>query len=93
MFINLLIFIQFKVCSLKKVKDGVNINSIMTSKTKLYGSNLEQGDISSVASDYEVTHRFNLAPGNYVIIPSLIEESKNESFLVRIFTDQQLKTV
>jgi hypothetical protein len=65
----------------------------MLSKAKLYGSDLEISDNSDVSTDYELTKRFLLPPGNYVIIPSRIEESKNESFLVRIFNDQEVKTM
>lgn len=64
----------------------------MSSGTKLYGNDLEQVDNSGTSTDYELTKRFLLESGNYVIIPSLAHESKNENFLLRIFTEKESKT-
>jgi hypothetical protein len=35
----------------------------------------------------EVTGRFRVKPGNYILIPSTYEQDKEGEFLVRIFTE------
>jgi hypothetical protein len=35
----------------------------------------------------EVTGRFRVKPGNYILIPSTYEQDKEGQFLVRIFTE------
>lgn len=35
----------------------------------------------------EVTGRFRVKPGNYILIPSTYESDKEGQFLVRIFTE------
>ena len=73
-------YIQFK---LFKVKDGVETDGV-----RLYGSQLDRiGASGSYINSREVTKRFRVDPGNYLIIPSTYDEGKESEFLLRVFTE------
>jgi hypothetical protein len=64
----------------------------MSSNTKLYGQNLELIDNSGTSTDKRIAKSVHLDLGNYVIIPSFVEESKTENFLLLINSQKQIKS-
>ena len=70
----------------------MNIESVLSSSTKLYGQNLEIVSNSGRSTDKELVKSFHLGAGNYVIIPSLVHESKNANFLLHISSQEQFKS-
>ena len=56
----------------------------MSSRTKLYGNNLEKVSNSGTSTDKELVKSLHLGSGNYVIMPSLVRESKTENFLLYV---------
>ena len=47
------------------------------------------GASGSYINRREVTKRFRLPPGDYIIIPSTYDSDKAGKFLLRIFTEKQ----
>jgi calpain, invertebrate len=81
-------FIQFK---LFKIKDGVPIDENQSTGLKLYGTQLDRIDSSgSYINSREVTKRFRVDPGNYLIIPSTYDEDRDCEFMLRVFTEDQI---
>ena len=70
----------------------MDIESVMSSSTKLYGQNLEIVANSGTSTDKELVKSLHLGTGNYVIIPSLVHESKTENFLLQVFSHKQIKS-
>jgi hypothetical protein len=64
----------------------------MSSYAKLYGQNLELIDNSGTSTDKQIAKSVHLDSGNYVIIPSFVEESKTENFLLLINSQKQIKS-
>ena len=57
---------------------------------KLYMTQLERvGASGSYINRREVTKRFRVPPGDYVIIPSTYDCDKAGKFLLRFFTEKQ----
>lgn len=82
-------FIQFR---LFKVKDDVDIEEYRSSGKKLYASQLERlGSSGAYINSREVTHRFRIAPGNYLIIPSTFEPGRSCEFMIRVFTEHEIE--
>ena len=58
------------------------------------GKDLEKiGSSGPYLNKREVTKRFNLKPGEYVIIPSTYEEGTEGEFLLRIFSEKPLNSL
>ena len=59
---------------------------------KLYANQLERvGTSGNYINVREVTKRFRVTPGDYVIIPSTYYEDKNCDFILRVFTEQPIE--
>ena len=81
-------YIQFR---LYKVKHLESFNDSVENGTQLKGTDLERINSSGAYTNKrEVTARFSLKKGAYVIIPSCYDEDVEGSFLVRIFTEKPL---
>lgn len=82
-------FIQFK---LFKVRDGVDISQVKSSSMRLYAKDLERiGASGSYINSREITKRFRVEPGNYIIIPSTYDEDRNCEFMLRVYTEQLIE--
>lgn len=64
--------------------------NIQQGKLKFYMTQLERvGASGSYINRREVTKRFRVPPGAYIIIPSTFDSDKAGKFLLRIFTEKQ----
>jgi len=81
-------YIQFRVF---KVKENVDVQeNLEQGRLKMYMTQLERvGASGSYINRREVTKRFRVPPGYYVIIPSTYDSDKSGKFLLRIFTEKQ----
>lgn len=67
------------------------IEETLQNETKLYANDLERaGSSGTYINLREVSRRFQLEPGNYLIIPSTSEMDVEAEFLLRIFTEQSV---
>ena len=83
-------YIQFKLFS---IKDHVSVDSTKSSGLKLYANQLDRiGASGSYINSREVTKRFRVNPGYYLIVPSTYDEDKACEFLIRVFTEQVIET-
>lgn len=79
-------FIQFR---LYKVRDE---DSVDGSGMKFYSNQLDRvGASGSYINSREVTKRFRLEPGYYLIIPSTYEDDKSCEFMLRILTEEAIE--
>ena len=49
------------------------------------------GSSGSYINNREVTNRFRVDPGYYIIIPSTYDEDRSCEFMLRIFTEQLIE--
>ena len=78
-------FIQFR---LYRVINDKDIEAAKNSGTRLYASQLERcGTSGPYINSREVTKRFRVIPGTYLIIPSCYESGKKRDFLLRLYTE------
>ncbi|CAF0941871.1 unnamed protein product [Brachionus calyciflorus] len=83
-------YIQFR---LYKVKDDIEIDHLSDCHEKLYAHQLERvGSSGSYINSREITKRFRVSPGNYLIIPSTYDEDRDCEFMLRIYTEQLIET-
>jgi calpain, invertebrate len=83
-------FIQF---SLMKIKDTSKINQAKENGVKFSGEQLVFiGDTGKHTNKREITKRFRIEPGYYIIIPSSHYANKKFEFLFRVFTEQLIET-
>ena len=81
--------IQFR---LYKINDDIEINQTRSSGLRLYANqSVRIGSSGSYINSREVTKRFKVRPGNYVIIPSTYEDDRECDFLLRILTEQDIE--
>ena len=58
---------------------------------RLFGNQLVLvGSSGAYINSRELTKRFRVEPGNYLVIPSTYEEDKNCEFMLRVFTEQPI---
>ena len=82
-------FIQFR---LYKIRDDDQIDDSKATGLKFYSNQLERiGASGSYINSREVTKRFRLEPGYYLIIPSTYEDDKSCEFMVRILTEEAIE--
>lgn len=82
---------KMKTINIPKVKDDVQIDENKTSGLKLYANQLEKvGDSGKYINMREVTKRFRLDPGNYIVIPSTYYEDHSCEFMLRVFTEEHI---
>lgn len=82
-------YIQFRLFRILNQKDA---DSSKRLGTKLYASQLEKlGNTGNYMNLREITKRFRLSPGNYLIIPSCFDEGSEGEFLLRIFTEKPIE--
>ena len=74
------------------MSDTVDIDSVMSSSKKLYGHDLEKVSDSGTSTDKELVKRLHHGSGNYVIIPSLVRESKTDKFLLYVDSHKPIKS-
>ena len=73
------------------MKDGVHVDENQSTGLRLYGTDLDRiGASGSYINSREVTKRFRVEPGNYLVIPSTYEEDKNCEFMLRVFTEHPI---
>ena len=70
----------------------VDIERVMSCRTKLYGHNLEKVFNSGLSTDKEFVKSLHLGSGNYVIIPSLVRESKTANFLLYVDSHKPIES-
>lgn len=81
-------FIQFRLFRILNEKDA---EASRKTGQRLYANQLERCGISgSYINSREVTKRFRVAPGNYLIIPSCYTADKQGEFLLRLYTENPL---
>lgn len=82
------LFIQLRIF---RVKDSVNIYDTLGRGSKLYANDLVKiGSSGPYLNKREVTQRFSLQQGYYVIIPSILNPDVESEFLLRIFTESPI---
>lgn len=82
-------FIQFR---LYKIKDEDQIDDSKTTGLKFYSNQLERiGTSGSYINSREVTKRFRIEPGYYLIIPSTYEDDRSCEFMLRILTEEAIE--
>jgi len=79
-------YLQFR---LFKIKDHVSFDENQATGLRLYSSDLERiGTSGTYINKREVTKRFRVPPGNYIIIPSTYDEGRETKFMLRFYTEQ-----
>lgn len=79
-------FVQFR---LYRVINDADAENAMKSGSKLIEKQLERiGNSGNYVNKREITKRFRVEPGYYLIVPSTFEYNVEGEFLVRIFTEQ-----
>lgn len=75
-----------------KIKDHVSVDDSRTTGLKLYSNQLERiGASGPYINSREVTKRFRVEPGNYLIIPSTYDPDRDCEFMLRIFTEENIE--
>lgn len=81
-------YIQFRIF---KVRDTDTYFRHVGSGAKINAKYLERlGSSGAYINKREVTARFHLTPGAYIIVPSIYEDNTEGEFMVRIFTEKPL---
>jgi hypothetical protein len=87
--VNLNFYYFYRVLFVK-IKDGVEVDE--STGLKLYANQLDRvGTSGSYINSRDVTKRFRVVPGNYLIIPSTYDENKEGEFMLRIFTQELIE--
>lgn len=82
-------FIQFKIF---KIKDDVDVEQVKSSGSMLYATQLDRiGASGPYINSREVTKRFRVDPGNYLIIPSTYDYGRSCEFMLRIYTEHEIQ--
>lgn len=76
----------------KKIKNPEDIENIKENNTKLTSQDLELvGKSGTYMNNREVTKRFEVQSGYYVVIPSTYESDVNSKFMLRIYTEEAIE--
>lgn len=79
-------YVQFR---LFKIREGTDIDASRETGLKLYADHLDRiGTSGAYINSREVTKRFRVDPGSYLIIPSTYDEDHDCEFMLRVFTEQ-----
>ena len=69
------------------------IDETITTGLRLYANDLIRiGGSGAYINNREITQRFRVDPGYYLIIPSTYDEDVSQEFMLRIFTEQPIQT-
>ena len=68
-----------------KVNNGVKINDTLSSSIRLYSGQLTQYGMTQIEAKREITKRFTVDPGYYVIIPNTYYPGLNGYMLSKVF--------
>lgn len=83
-------YIQFRFF---RIIENLDIDNFNDCRIKLYANQLERfGSSGSYINSREVTKRFRVPPGNYLIIPSTYDEDRDCEFMLRIYTEKLIET-
>lgn len=81
--------IQFR---LYKIKDYIEVDETRTTGLRLYANSVDRiGSSGSYINSREVTKRFKVEPGNYLIIPSTYEDDRSCEFLLRVMAEKVIE--
>ena len=70
----------------------MSVDESKTTGLKLYSNQLEKvGASGPYINSREVTKRFRVDPGNYLIIPSTYDADRECEFMLRIFTEENIE--
>ena len=76
----------------QKVKKNVNVDDVIRTRYKIDQYSLDKTFTTGpYVEDREVTRRLSLDPGYYVIVPSTFQNDLDWEFLLRIFTEKEMK--
>jgi hypothetical protein len=82
-------YIQFRLFKIKNESDALKAKNY---KQKLQAHQLERvGNSGDYINKREITKRFRVPPGDYLIIPSLYDADVQGEFMLRIFTEKLIK--
>jgi len=83
-------FVQFR---LFRIKEDVDIDRSKSTGMRFYSNQLDRcGTSGSYINSREITKRFRVKPGSYVIIPSTYDPDIHCEFILRVFTEQIVET-
>lgn len=89
---NLLICLRNNLNFGLKVKKNVNVDDVIRTRYKIDQYSLDKTfTTGAYVEDREVTRRLSLDPGYYVIVPSTFQNDLDWEFLLRIFTEREMK--
>lgn len=81
-------FIQFRFYRIKNDDDA---EKAKTNGIRLYAGQLERIGVSGkYINTREITKRFRVEPGNYLIVPSCYDANRKGDFLLRLFTEKPI---
>ena len=86
---NELANVESIIFKLYKVHEDVNISE-HESETKFKLDQFELIGVSGLSNELQVSKRFRVETGNYVIIPSMLNANKNLGFLLLVFTESKI---
>ena len=83
-------FIQFKFF---RIKEHVDVDDVKNNHKMLYARDLERvGASGPYINSREVTKRFRVDPGNYLIIPSTYDAERECEFMIRVYTQKEIES-
>jgi calpain len=84
-------FIQFRFYRVKNFED---VEFAKNNGLRLYAGQLDRcGTSGKYINSREVTKRFRVEPGTYLIIPSCYDANRKGEFLIRLFTEKHVGEV
>lgn len=81
------------IFNIYKIKEFIDIGENTETGLKFYPNQLEPiGDSGKHIEFREITARFRVEPGYYLVIPSTFSDEVDLEFMLRIFTEQPVTT-